>query len=82
MSLTMFSAVSRSISSAFFSPTAVWLATARSSSDVLVAEVTAAYEATEDAEALVACGQRGDQQAFALLGPRAPKPWGRRPRGA
>ena len=32
MSLTMFSAVSRSISSAFFSPTAVWCATARRSS--------------------------------------------------
>ena len=32
MSLTMFSAVSRSISSAFFRPTAVWCATARSSS--------------------------------------------------
>ena len=61
MSLTMFSAVSRSISSAFFSPTAVWLATAPSSS-------------ASSSRELPVVGQTADAPRAARRGPPAAPP--------
>ena len=71
MSLTMFSAVSRSISSAFFSPTAVWFATAPSSSASSSRELPALRQAAEHAELLVAGHQRRHQQRVLVdVGPQ------------
>ena len=62
MWVTMFSAVSRSISSAFLSPTAVWFATASSSSASSAPNAAPAHDAAEDAELLVAGDERRQQQ--------------------
>ena len=70
MSLTMFSAVSRSISSAFFRPTAVWCATACSSSASSSSNDALARHAAEEPELLVAGRERRDQQ-LVLDGARA-----------
>ena len=66
MSLTMFSAVSRSISSAFLSPTAVWFATAPQQLGVLVAEGAPAQAAAQQPELLVAGGERRREQPLAV----------------